>query len=89
MNSQVKSYFLENRYIRSILQQGGSVSPNDLGSSGTMILSRYPCQYYECEFESSQGRSLILAEPCTPKNLILASSQLESHSNTLTRIKQL
>ena len=66
------------------------MSPPNFGSYGTMILSKFPCVYYESKFELSwMQRKLILAEPLLPYPLIVATAHFESEENKPVRIKQL
>ena len=53
------------------------------------MISKYPCYFYECGFESNMGRSLILAEPCVPNHLIVATSHFESLNEAPRRCIQL
>ena len=85
----IKEYFLANTYIKSILSAGGSISPNDIGTYGSIIISKYPCEFYECKFNSFMHRSLILAEACVPFHLIVATSHFESLNNAALRCEQL
>lgn len=89
MTHEIWRYFMGNTYIQSVLRSGGSFSPNQFGSYGTVMLSKYPCRYYQCEFESLMGRSLILAEPYLPVHLIVATSHFESLNQAPLRCKQL
>ena len=89
MTDSIWNYFKKNAYIQSLTKQANCKSPNDIGRYGTIILSRYPCQFYECDFKSNMGRSLILAEPCTPFHLIVATSHFESLNSAHVRIEQL
>ena len=45
---------------------------------GCMILSKYPCTFYEKQFNSYMGRSLIIAEPSLPVNFMVATAHFES-----------
>ena len=61
------------------LNVGGTASANNfLGEYGTMIISRYPCLYFEKYFKSQMGRTLLIAEPQLPMNLIVATAHYES-----------
>ena len=43
---------------------GGTASGNGfLGEYGTVIISRYPCLFFEKHFKSRMGRTLLCAEP--------------------------
>ena len=80
---------MANTYIQRILSAGGSISPNDIGTYGSIIISKYPCEFYECKFNSFMHRSLILAEACVPFHLIVATSHFESLNNAALRCEQL
>ena len=43
-----------------------------------MIITRYPCLYFEKYFKSIMGRTLLCAEPQLPMNLIVATAHYES-----------
>ena len=58
---------------------GGTISGNDfIVPYGVMIISKYPCLFYEKYFKSKMGRSVLFAEPILPINLIVATSHFES-----------
>ena len=69
-----------NKFVRdNYLKNGGTFSGNPfLGEYGTMIISRYPCRYFEKFFKSYMGRTLLCAEPQLPMNLIVATAHYES-----------
>ena len=54
------------------------MSPNEIWPYGTMIISRFPCNYYQYKFKTKMHRSLILTEACLPQRLIVATSHFES-----------
>ena len=58
----------------------GSYSGNELhGFYGTIIISKYPCKFYEKTFiDSNQGRALILAESNFDVPLIVSTAHFES-----------
>ena len=90
MTHPIHDYFLQNSgYVQGILARGGCMSPANFDSYGTMILSKFPCVFYQSEFESYMERKLILAEALLPCHLILATSHFESMNTTKVRIKQL
>lgn len=89
MTKNIYKYFVKSPYIATILREGGSISRNEIGSYGTMIISKFPCHYFECDFRSRMGRKLILAEPCLPFHLIVASSHFESLNSAEVRREQL
>ena len=91
MTSEIYDHFLQNDYIKGIFSAGGSVSPNaaNLISYDTIIISKFKCHYYECEFTSLMYRKLILAEAVLPIPLIVASSHFESLDSTRIRLWQL
>ena len=61
------------------LNVGGTASGNGfLGEYGTVIISRYPCLYFEKHFKSRMGRTLLCAEPQLPMNIIVATAHYES-----------
>ena len=69
------SDFVKSRY----LGVGGTISGNQfLVPYGVVIISKYPCLFYEKYFTSQMGRSLLCAEPMIPINLIVATSHFES-----------
>ena len=72
MTSAIYDHFMQNDYIKGILSRGGSVSPNEIGSYGTIIISKFKCHYYECDFVSQMSRKLKQADFCC--KLILAAS---------------
>ena len=43
-----------------------------------MIISKYPCKFYERNFASTMGRTLIIAEPCMPVNFLVGCVHFES-----------
>ena len=70
-----ESNLVKNHY----LGVGGSISDNDfIVPYGVMIISKYPCLFYEKYFKSKMGRSVLFAEPIVPINLIVATSHFES-----------
>ena len=75
-----KEFILNSELIKAkYLAEGGTYSGNAfLINYGVMILSKYPCLYYEKHFKTKMGRSLLCAEPLIPHNLIIATSHFES-----------
>ena len=64
---------------RKYLGAGGTVTGNQfLVPYGVLIISKYPCLFYEQYFTSYMGRSLLCAEPLIPANLIVATAHFES-----------
>ena len=65
---------------KNYLDVGGCASANDfsLAFYGSVIISRFPCLFFEHEFKSNMGRTLIIAEPCVPFHLLIATSHFES-----------
>ena len=67
--------FMQNFYA----EQEGHNSQNDIRPYGMLIISRWPCLYYELEYkETKQHRSLLLAEFMLPQRLIVCTSHFES-----------
>ena len=57
---------------------------------GVLILSKFPFDCYEIQFESNMGRSLLLAEILiNDRTFVCANIHLESLSNELYRKTQL
>ena len=64
----------KNKWIQdNYFAKGGCASGNEFieASYGCMIISKYPCTFYEKNFDSNMGRSLIIAEPCLPDNFLI------------------
>ena len=76
----------------SFFRVGGTVSVKDylgqFGQYGTLIISRYPCRFFEMQFKSDMGRSLLCAEPQFPMNLVIATSHYESESSAYSDIRK-
>ena len=90
VTNTIKEHFLNSDYIKAILQQGGTYSGNNVWPYGTMIISKYPCVFFECDFPTSRmGRKLILAEAYLPFHLIVATSHFESLNKQRERCSQL
>ena len=47
MTQATYAYFLQSAYISRVLQDGGSVSPANFASYGTIIISKYSCHFFE------------------------------------------
>ena len=80
-----ESETIQERYLKV----GGCASANRWLSYGSMIISRFPCTFFEFPFESGMGRTLIVAEPHLPVKLIVATAHFESLYMEKTRKKQL
>ena len=76
---------------RKYLDVGGCASANPFfdGDYGSMIISKYPCIFWEQRMATNMGRRLVVAEPCLPVRLILATAHFESLANPETRKEQL
>ena len=76
----------------SFFRVGGTVSVKDFlgqfGQYGTLIISRYPCRFFEMQFKSDMGRSLLCAEPQLPMNLVIATSHFESESSAFSDVRK-
>ena len=76
-----REMIFKNKWIQdNYFAKGGCASGNEFieASYGCMIISKYPCTFYEKNFDSNMGRSLIIAEPCLPENFLIGCVHLES-----------
>ena len=81
MTLDTKEMIIESEMIKKkYLATGGTYSGNIFITwYGLMIISKYPCLFYEKHFPTTEmGRSLLCAEPLFPVNLIIANTHLES-----------
>ena len=59
---------------------------------GVMILSKYPCNFYELPFPSMMGRSLVVAEPIggiDGHRTLIATAHFESMDSSKIRKLQM
>lgn len=86
VTAETRSMILESNTIKKgYFDVGGCASCNNFrrGSFyGSMIISRFPCLFFERTFPTDMGRSLIIAEPCVPFHLLIATSHFESLDST-------
>ena len=66
------------------------ISGNIITSYGVMILSKWPCEFYQREFPTIMGRSLLICETLiNQKPLAVATVHLESLNNAQCRVEQM
>ena len=81
VTQDTKDMILKSETIKqNYLVGGGTYSGNVfIVQYGLLIISKYPCLFYEKHFPTSKmGRSLLCAEPLIPQNLVVATTHLES-----------
>lgn len=66
------------------------ISGNVIKGYGVLILSKFPCHFFEMPFPTLMGRSLLIAEPIGGINnqqLLVGTVHLESSDNAEQRKK--
>ena len=88
VTDESRKIILENKWIQGIYS---FASGNEFIENfyGCMIISKYPCTFYERQFNSEMGRSLIIAEPSLPVNFLVATAHFESLESALHRKEQM
>ena len=75
---------------QSFIKQTYHISGNIIKGYGVLILSRFACNFFEVPFQTSMGRSLLIAEPIggiNGKPLLVGTAHLESSDNGDVRKK--
>ena len=88
VTNESRQMILENSWIQ---ENYSFASGNEFKEAfyGCMIISKYPCTFFERQFDSLMGRSLIVAEPSLPVNFLVATAHFESLDSAKYRKEQM
>ena len=78
---EVTKPFMNILLDQSFIKHSYYISGNIIKGYGNLMLTRFPCNFFEVPFESSMNRSLLLAEPIggiNGKPILFGTVHLES-----------